>query len=173
VFGDVIAHEVGEVLANWEELKNVEKGRLSLMDDVPTALPGIARADKIQRRVASVGFDWADDEPVFAKVAEELEELGEVREDRDLATAELGDLLFAVVNLARHLDVDPEIALSRANDTFSARFRVVERLASEAALRLRDLDLGELDELWEMSKAELSTTETDSSFTLKPERNDP
>ena len=173
VFGDVIAHEVGEVLANWEELKNVEKGRLSLMDDVPTALPGIARADKIQRRVASVGFDWVDHEPVFAKVAEELEELGEVREDRDLATAELGDLLFAVVNLARHLDVDPEIALSRANDTFSARFRVVERLASEAALRLRDLDLGELDELWEMSKAELSTTETDSSFTLKPERNDP
>jgi MazG family protein len=159
------------VLANWEELKNAEKGRESLMEDLPAALPGIARADKIQRRVASVGFDWQDDEPVFAKVAEELDELHEVRNSRDLATAELGDLLFAVVNLARHLDVDPEIALSRANDMFAARFRVVERLAGEAGQKLRDLDLVELDQLWEMSKAELSTTETDSSFTLKPERN--
>ncbi|MCJ7779941.1 MAG: nucleoside triphosphate pyrophosphohydrolase [Acidimicrobiia bacterium] len=173
VFGDVVATEVGEVLANWEELKNAEKGRVSLMDDVPVALPGIARADKIQRRVASVGFDWPDDEPVFAKVAEELEELRDVRNDRDLATAELGDLLFAVVNLARHLDVDPEIALSRANDTFGARFRVVERLAGEGGKRLRDLNLAELDHLWEMSKNELSTTDTDSSFSLNPERNDP
>jgi len=173
VFGDVVATEVDEVLANWEELKNAEKGRQSLMDDVPTALPGIARADKVQRRVASVGFDWPDDDPVFAKVAEELEELREVSDNRDLATAELGDLLFAVVNLARHLDVDPEIALSRANDTFAARFRVVERLAEEAGQRLRDLDLVELDQLWEMAKAELSTIETESSFTLKPERNNP
>ena len=173
VFGNVVANEVDEVLANWEELKNAEKGRESLMDDVPKALPGIARADKIQRRVASVGFDWPDDEPVFAKVAEELEELLEVRGNRDLATAELGDLLFAAVNLARHLDVDPEIALSRANDTFAARFRVVERLAGEAGQRLRDLDLAELDRLWETAKTELSTTETESSFTLKPERNNP
>jgi tetrapyrrole methylase family protein/MazG family protein len=173
VFGDVVADEVGEVLANWEELKNAEKGRESLMDDVPAALPGIARADKIQRRVASVGFDWPDAEPVFAKVAEELNELHEVKDDRDLATAELGDLLFAVVNAARHLDVDPEIALSRANDTFAARFRVVERLAGEAGQRLRDLDLVELDRLWNLSKAVLSTTETESAFTLKPERNNP
>ena len=114
VFGDVVATEVGEVLANWEELKNVEKRRESLMDDIPSALPGIARADKIQRRVASVGFDWPNDEPVFAKVEEELGELGEVRDDRDRATAELGDLLFAAVNLARHLDVDPgDRALAR------------------------------------------------------------
>ncbi len=173
VFGDVVANDVDEVLANWEELKNAEKGRESLMDDVPTALPGIARADKIQRRVASVGFDWPDDEPVFAKVAEELEELREVRSNRDLATAEFGDLLFAAVNLARHLEVDPEIALSRANDTFAARFRVVERLAGESGQRLRDLDLAKLDQLWETAKIELSTTETESSFTLKPERNNP
>lgn len=173
VFGDVVANEVDEVLANWEELKNAEKGRESLMDDVPTALPGIARADKIQRRVASVGFDWPEDEPVFAKVSEELEELREVKNDRDLATAEFGDLLFAAVNLARHLDIDPEIALSRANDTFSDRFRVVERLADEAGLRLRDLDLTELDQLWETSKIEVSTSEAESAFTLKPERNNP
>ncbi|MEA2023066.1 MAG: nucleoside triphosphate pyrophosphohydrolase [Actinomycetota bacterium] len=173
VFGDIVATEVREVLANWEELKNAEKGRESLMDDVPVALPGIARADKIQRRVAAVGFDWPDDQPVFAKVSEELEELHDVRSDRDLATAELGDLLFAVINLARHLDVDPEIALSRANDTFAARFRVVERLAREAGRRLRDLELDELDHLWDVAKTELSATETESLFTLKPERNDP
>jgi len=172
VFGDVVAEEVAEVLANWEELKNVEKGRDSLMDDVPAALPGIARADKIQRRVATVGFDWSDTGPVFDKVVEELDELRAVKDDRDRATGELGDLLFSVVNLARHLDVDPEIALSRANDVFSARFRVVERLASERGARLRDLDLETLETLWQTAKAEVSTTGSRSSFTLEPERND-
>jgi len=171
VFGDVVADEVGEVLANWEELKNAEKQRESLMDDIPTALPGIARADKIQRRVASVGFDWPSDEPVFAKVEEELGELREVRTDRDRATGELGDLLFAAVNLARHLDVDPEIALARANDTFVERFRVVEQLAVDENVRLRDCDLAELDRLWEIAKTVVSTNQTGSSFTLTPERN--
>jgi tetrapyrrole methylase family protein/MazG family protein len=171
VFGDIVADEVGEVLANWEELKNAEKQRESLMDDIPTALPGIARADKIQRRVASVGFDWPSDEPVFAKVEEELGELREVRTDRDRATGELGDLLFAAVNLARHLDVDPEIALARANDTFVERFRVVEQLAVDENVRLRDCDLAELDRLWEIAKTVVSTNQTGSSFTLTPERN--
>jgi tetrapyrrole methylase family protein/MazG family protein len=172
VFGDATATEVGEVLANWEELKNVEKRRESLMDDIPAALPGVARADKIQRRVGSVGFDWPGDVPVFAKVEEELRELRGVRADRDLATAELGDLLFAVVNLARHLDVDPEVALSRANDTFAERFRIVERLAEDEGRRLRDYDLPGLDRLWETAKNVVSTDEGDSSFTLTPERND-
>jgi MazG family protein len=163
-----VATEIGEVLANWEELKRVEKRRESLMDDIPSALPGIARADKIQRRVASVGFDWPNDEPVFAKVDEELGELREVRGDRELATAELGDLLFAAVNLARHLDVDPEIALSRANATFVERFRVVERLADGEGRRLRDYGPADLDRLWEISKTVVSTDESESSFTLTP-----
>jgi len=171
VFGDVEANEVGEVLANWEELKNAEKRRESLMDDIPVALPGIARADKIQRRVAAVGFDWPDAGPVFAKVDEELDELREVANDRDRATAEFGDLLFAAVNLSRHLDIDPEIALSRANDTFIERFRVVEELAEGEGRRLRDMDLAELDRLWEASKAVVSMAQTGSSFTLTPERN--
>ncbi len=172
VFGDVEASEVGEVLANWEELKNAEKRRESLMDDIPIALPGIARADKIQRRVAAVGFDWPNADPVFEKVDEELGELKEVADDRDRATAEFGDLLFAAVNLGRHLDIDPEIALSRANDTFAERFRVVEQLARDKGRRLRDLDITELDRLWETAKAVVSTTQTGSSFTLTPERND-
>jgi ATP diphosphatase len=168
----VVATEVGDVLANWEELKNVEKRRESLMDDIPSALPGVARADKIQRRVASVGFDWPNDVPVFAKVEEELGELSEARRDRDLATAELGDLLFAVVNLARHLDVDPEVALARANDRFVERFRIVEQLANGEGRRLRDYDLPGLDRLWETAKTVVSTDESESSFTLTPERNE-
>ncbi len=173
VFGDVVAEEVDEVLANWEELKNVEKGRESLMDDIPAALPGMARAEKIQRRVATVGFDWPEDEPVFDKVLEELDELRTVRGDRERATGELGDLLFTVVNLARHLDIDPEIALSRANDVFAARFRAMEGAARSTGTRLRDLDDRSLEQLWDAAKIEVSTTDDRSSFTLEPERNEP
>jgi tetrapyrrole methylase family protein/MazG family protein len=173
VFDDVIATEVGEVLANWEDLKNAEKGRTSLMDDIPHALPGMARADKIQRRVATVGFDWPDWAPVLAKVAEELDELRAVVADRELATAELGDVLFAVINLARHLEVDPEIALARANDTFVARFRVVEHLAGASGRRLRDMDIDELEHLWADSKAVVSAGDAESSFSLDTERNEP
>jgi len=173
VFGEVVAEEVDEVLANWEELKNVEKDRESLMDDIPAALPGMARAEKIQRRVATVGFDWPEDEPVFDKVLEELDELRTVRGDRERATGELGDLLFTVVNLARHLDIDPEIALSRANDVFAARFRAMERPARSTGTRLRDLDDRSPEQLWAAAKIEVSTTDHRSSFTLEPERNEP
>jgi len=153
VFGDVEVESADEVIGNWEEIKTAEKGRESLMDDVPAVMPGLARADKIQSRVAAVGFDWPDADPVFAKVGEELDELRSVADDRELATGELGDLLFAVVNLARHLDIDPNTALARANDKFAARFRIVERLAVARELRLRDLSLEELDALWEEAKA--------------------
>jgi tetrapyrrole methylase family protein/MazG family protein len=153
VFGDVEVKDAGEVIGNWEEIKAVEKRRESLMDDIPTVLPGLARADKIQSRVAAVGFDWPDAAPVFDKVEEELGELRAVADDRERATGEMGDLLFAVVNLARHLGVDPDTALVRANDKFAARFRVVEELASARSLRLRELSLDELDALWEEAKS--------------------
>ncbi len=152
VFGDVEVEDAAEVIGNWEEIKTIEKNRESLMDDIPAVLPGLARADKIQSRVAAVGFDWPDAEPVFAKVEEELDELRTVAGDRELATGELGDLLFAVANLARHLDIDPETALARSSDKFAARFRIVESLAADRALRLRDLSLDELDALWEEAK---------------------
>ena len=155
VFGDVEAVEVSQVLANWEELKTKEKGRLSLMDDVPRALPGIARADKIQKRAATVGFDWTSADPVFDKVAEELAELRSAGADREAVTSELGDVLFAVVNLARHLEVDPEIALTRANDKFAARFREMESECAKAGVSLRDLSAAQLDERWEAAKRNL------------------
>jgi tetrapyrrole methylase family protein/MazG family protein len=150
VFGDIEVSGAGEVLANWEVLKSEEKSRESLMDDIPTALPGIARADKIQRRAATIGFDWADVDPVLAKVEEELGELRAAGEAT--RTDELGDLLFAVVNLARHLDVDPEIALARASDTFIARFRMMERLAAGREIALASLDLAAMDALWDEAK---------------------
>ena len=128
---------------------------------------------KVQKRARSVGFDWDNAEDVVAVLRGEIEELEGAQGDAESIADELGDVLFTAVNLARHLDVDPEIALSRANDTFAARFRVVERLAGESGQRLRDLDLAKLDQLWETAKIELSTTETESSFTLKPERNNP
>ena len=166
VFGDVEATEPAVVLANWESLKAAEKQRESLMDDVPAALPAVARADKLQRRAASVGFDWADPTPVLAKLHEEIDELGAAIRMLD-ATAggpgpeledvndELGDVLFAVINLSRHLAVDPELALRHAADKFAARFRIVEHLAAGAGRELSELTLGEMDALWERAKARL------------------
>jgi tetrapyrrole methylase family protein / MazG family protein len=155
VFGDVDVADADEVIANWEAIKTVEKQRASLMDDVPEAVPGLSRADKIQSRASAVGFDWTDADPVFDKVGEELDELRAAAEDPELATDELGDVLFAVVNLSRHLGVDPEIALARANDKFAARFRVVEHLAAERGQELRELSLEQLDALWDEAKRRL------------------
>ncbi len=152
VFGDAAAHDAEAVLTRWEELKSAEKGRDSLMDDVPRALPAIARAGKLQRRAATVGFDWDDAAAVLAKVGEEIDELASVVDDPSAAGAELGDLLFAAVNLARHLSVDPEMALRQANDRFEQRFRTVERLAAEAGRDLAAMTLEEMDELWERAK---------------------
>lgn len=152
VFGEVVAHDAETVVANWEAIKGREKGRDSLMDDIPSAMPAIARADKMQRRAKSVGFDWQEIEPVFAKVEEELTELAAEVGERTRATEELGDLLFAVVNLARHLGVDAEMALAGAGDRFAARFRAMEKAASEEGRELAHLTLAELDALWEDAK---------------------
>ncbi len=156
VFGDVEAETPDEVKANWEAIKTEEKERTSLMDDVPDALPAIGRADKLQKRAASVGFDWPTIEPVFAKLREEVDELHEELEhtDRplDRIAAELGDVLFSVVNLARHADVDPELALRGAADRFADRFREVERLAATGDTPLSEMTLAELDTLWDQAK---------------------
>jgi tetrapyrrole methylase family protein/MazG family protein len=164
VFGEVTATEPAQVLANWEALKAAEKRRESLMDDVPTALPAIARADKLQRRAASVGFDWDDPTPVLAKLHEEIEELGEAirrlpadpgnDDERSAVHDELGDVLFAVVNLSRHLALDPELALRHAAGKFADRFRVVEALAAEGDRDLCAMSLVDMDELWQQAKTD-------------------
>ncbi|MDJ0953117.1 MAG: nucleoside triphosphate pyrophosphohydrolase, partial [Acidimicrobiia bacterium] len=105
VFGEVVAEDAATVITNWETIKGEEKKRESLMDDIPAAMPALVRADKMQRRARSVGFDWDDPQPVFTKIREELDELAAESHDPVRATEEFGDLLFAAVNLSRHLGV--------------------------------------------------------------------
>jgi tetrapyrrole methylase family protein/MazG family protein len=159
VFGDVTAGTSEQVLVNWEQIKKEEKGRESIMDGVPGDLPSLLYAHKLQRKAASVGFDWDDVEGALPKVTEELGELrgamalmsdgaGSERE----IEAELGDLLFAVVNVARHLDVDPEAALRSASAKFRGRFQLVEAIAAARGLDLQVMDLDALDALWDEAK---------------------
>jgi MazG family protein len=152
VFGAIVADDAETVIQNWEAIKGDEKGRVSLMDDIPSAIPAIVRADKVQRRAKSVGFDWDEVAPVFDKIQEEIAELTAEAHDQRRATEELGDLLFAVVNLARHLGVDAELALAGASDRFSDRFRSMEQEAIEAGRGLAEHTLEELDALWERAK---------------------
>lgn len=151
VFGDAEVADVAEVLHNWEEIKREEKGKRSLLGGVSRALPALARAQAIQKRVARVGFDWPDAEGVVAKIAEEVAELREAKGSEE-QEEELGDLLFAVVNLARWLDVDAESALRGACERFIRRFSGMEDLCRERGLNLSELSLAEQDELWEKVK---------------------
>jgi tetrapyrrole methylase family protein/MazG family protein len=153
VFAAVEVDGTDAVLANWEELKAAEKSRASLMEGIPSALPALAYAAKVQKRAASVGFDWDDVAGALPKIAEELGELVEVLSEPDDAAEELGDLLFAVVNVARHLGVDAEGALRAATAKFRARFEGVELLAADRGLALRSLDMAALDALWDEVKA--------------------
>lgn len=136
-----------EVTRNWEKIKQAEKQRESLMDDVPVAMPALARAAKLQRRASSVGFDWAEPGAVLAVLEGELGELADALGNTEAVEHELGDVLFSIVNLARHLHIDPEMSLRQAVDRFSARFR-----AMEASGDLEGLSLDELNELWERAK---------------------
>ncbi len=154
VFADVRVSGVDEVLHNWEEIKREEKGKHSVLDGIPRALPALARAQAIQRRVARVGFDWLEIEGVVAKIAEEVVELRKAKgsEERE---KEMGDLLFSVVNLARWLDVDAESALREACERFTQRFSAMEDLCREQGVSLSDLSLAEQDALWEKVKERL------------------
>ncbi len=153
VFGDADAATAAHVISNWEASKQEEKGRASLMDGVARSVPALARAAKFQERARAVGFDWGDAASVVDKVVEEAAELRADLADPARAADELGDLLFSVVNLARHLAVDPELALRRSADRFVARFRAMEATAAAEGLVLAELGLDRLDELWERAKA--------------------
>jgi MazG family protein len=149
VFGDVEANSAEEVKVNWDRIKETERGSAaeSALDGVASGVPALHRASKIQNRAAKVGFDWEQAAQVLPKVREELEELEEVLSDPVRAQQELGDVLFSVVNLARHLGLDPEIALGQATDRFEARFR---RMEAEGPLE--GLDLEGLNQRWDRAK---------------------
>ncbi len=154
VFGSVEADTAEQVLVNWEQIKKAEKGRSSVMEGVPGDLPALLYAHKIQRKAASVGFDWDDVDGALPKISEELDELQAAIAsaiDGDIED-ELGDLLFAVVNVARHLDIDPETALRGASAKFRTRFEQVEARAGAQGRDLSTMTLAELDALWDQAK---------------------
>lgn len=157
VFGDVKASNSEEALASWEAQKANDakhQAHNSILDDLPFALPALTRAHKMQKRCAKIGFDWDNPNDVFAKVEEEL---AEVRAEMTACNAEkleeeLGDLLFASVNLCRHHDVDAESALRNANAKFERRFRKVEETVKSQGKQLQDFSLAELDFIWNKIK---------------------
>jgi tetrapyrrole methylase family protein/MazG family protein len=150
VFGDLEVSGAGEVVANWEVIKDHEKGRTSVLEGVPEALPALAYAQKLQRRASKAGFDWDDARGPADKVREELDEVLAARPED--VESELGDLAFAVAALGRKLGVDAETALRRAARTFRDRLAFVENAAKERGATLSDLDPVELDRLWEQAK---------------------
>lgn len=152
VWGDRGVSGAGEVLRRWEELKREEKGdERSVLDGIPVVLPALQRADAYSRRAARVGFDWTDPSGVADKVREEIAEI-EAAATPEEREAELGDLLFAVVNWARWLEVDPETALRKASARFARRFRSVERMARQCGLDMASLSIDELESLWQEAK---------------------
>ena len=157
VFEDVQLNSAKEVIRNWEKLKKSEKGKVgreSILDGIPTSLPSILAARKIQSVVSRVGFDWKDSCGVMEKIREEVAELDEAihSENTDAMENEIGDLLFSVVNLARKCKVDPEAALRRTNRKFRKRFDAIEKESKRRGVSLEEMDLQDMDEIWEESK---------------------
>jgi tetrapyrrole methylase family protein / MazG family protein len=154
VFGDVTVDGSDEVVVNWDAIKQTEKQRSSVFDGIATSQPALSYADALQRKAAKVGFDWPDLTGPLAKIHEELGEVLDARDrrDDDAVAAEIGDLLFSVVNTARHLGVEPESALRSASGSFRQRFEQVERLAAARGIDLRTAGLPVLDALWDEVK---------------------
>lgn len=155
VFGDTKVKDTDEVLQNWEQIKLKEKGgNKTVLAGVPASLPAIIKADRIQEKASNVGFDWETPEQVWDKVKEEMAEVeAETRSgDRERLEEEFGDLLFSVINAARLYKVNPDNALEKTNRKFINRFNHIERRATEAGRKLKDMTLAEMDELWNEAK---------------------
>lgn len=153
IYGDIKVENEDEVKANWEKLK-LKEGKKSVLEGVPNSLPALVKASRIQEKVAGVGFDWEEPHQVWEKVQEELSELNaEIQKnDKDKMEAEFGDVLFAMINYARHIGVNPENALERTNKKFKKRFEYLESKTQEKGLQLSDMTLEEMDSYWNESK---------------------
>jgi MazG family protein len=154
VFGESDACDSGAVVRQWEAIKRAEKSDKHYLASLPDALPALMRAEKAQKKVARVNFDWKKIEDVIAKVEEEVGEVKAAIQSQDLQVVEdeIGDLLFAVVNLSRKCGIDAESALQRTTDKFRARFNRLEDELKSQGKRLGDVDLAEMDEIWNRIK---------------------
>src|SRR6266508_757787 len=154
VFGKSDARDSGAVLKQWESIKRTEKTGKHYLDSLPAALPALMRAQKVQSKVARVNFDWTEVGDVIAKVEEEIQELKQAiqEQDRKSIEDEVGDLLFAVVNLARKCKLDAETALQGATDKFVFRFNRLEDELQSRGKKLGDVDLAEMDKIWNQIK---------------------
>lgn len=153
IYGDVVVENEEEVKQNWEKIK-LKEGKKSVLEGVPNGLPSLVKANRIQDKVAGVGFDWEKPEQVWEKVQEELEEFqDEVKQgNADAMESEFGDVLFSMVNYARFLNINPENALERTNKKFIKRFQYLENKAKEQGKALKDMTLSEMDVFWEEAK---------------------
>lgn len=153
IYGDVKVKNEEEVKQNWENIK-LKEGKKSVLEGVPNSLPALVKANRIQEKVAGVGFDWEHPEQVFEKLKEELGELQEEvkANDADKMESEFGDVLFSMVNYARFLNINPENALERTNKKFIKRFQYLESKAKASGKSLKDMTLAEMDIFWEEAK---------------------
>lgn len=153
IYGDIKVANEEEVKKNWEKLK-LKEGKKSVLEGVPKSLPAMVKANRIQDKVAGVGFDWEQPEQVFEKLQEELGELQtEVNDqNQERMEAEFGDVLFSMINYARFLNIDPESALERTNKKFIKRFQYLEEKAKVNQKSLKEMTLAEMDVFWEEAK---------------------
>ncbi len=153
IYGDVEVKDEEEVKQNWEKLK-LKEGKKSVLEGVPKSLPAIVKANRIQDKVAGVGFDWEEPHQVWEKVQEELSELNtEIQNgESDKIASEFGDVLFSMVNYARFIGVNPENALERTNKKFIQRFQYLEQAAQKKGKKLVDMSLAEMDVYWDEAK---------------------
>ena len=157
IFGDAKADTADQVIQNWEAIKKKEKqiqSQTGVLKDVPSNLPALMRSYKVQQKAAQVGFDWDDIEDVFGKVDEEIQELRDVYRSKNVEriTDELGDALFALVNLSRFLKIQPELALTGTANKFIRRFEYIEQQSAKEGKKLEDMSLAEMDVLWNEAK---------------------
>ncbi len=153
IYGDVKVKNEEEVKQNWENLK-LKEGKKSVLEGVPKSLPALVKANRIQDKVAGVGFDWEEPKQVWEKLKEELNEFQEEvkANDTEKMEAEFGDVLFSMINYARFLNIDPENALERTNKKFIKRFQYLEKKAKENQLEIKDMTLAQMDVFWEEAK---------------------
>ncbi|MEZ4793264.1 MAG: nucleoside triphosphate pyrophosphohydrolase [Gelidibacter sp.] len=154
IYSDVKVENEEDVKRNWEQIKLKEKGKTSVLQGVPASLPAMVKANRIQDKVAGVGFDWEEPNQVWEKVEEELKEFKEEADagNRDKMEGEFGDVLFSLINYARFLKIDPENALERTNKKFIKRFQYLEAKSMEINKKLSDMTLEEMDVFWEEAK---------------------